>query len=185
MFRIILTVAAVLTVIALTTSIGCAATYTNRDPTGEIFPKVAGENLKKEAVELPGAFAGEPVVLIVGYRQRTQFDIDRWIMGLLQADIQARIVEVPTIPGLVPSLGSRWIDDGMRAGIPEEDWGAVVTLYGGSAKPVAEFTGTEYGQRARVLVLDEEGKVAWFSDRGYSATQAMDVAALIVMLKGE
>lgn len=97
----------------------------------------------------------------------------------------ARIVEVPTIPGLVTSLASGWIDDGMRSGIPREDWGAVVTLYGGAADPVAEFTGTENGRNARVLVLDRQGRVGWFTDRGYSASQAIEVAALLQTLRGE
>ena len=182
MLRILLIIAAILTATAALASTGCAATHTNRDPTGEAFPVVSGQSLEEEAVELPSTYAGEPVVLLVGYQQRSQFDIDRWIMGLLQADLQATIVEVPTIPGLMPTLASKWIDDGMRAGIPQEDWGAVVTLYGKSAKPVAEFTGTQHGQRARVLVLDGEGVVVWFSDRGYSATQAMDVAELVIEL---
>jgi len=185
MLRFIFITAAVLTATAVLTSTGCAATHENRNPTGEAFPVVEGQSLEKEAIELPSAFAGEPVVLMVGYQQRTQFDIDRWIMGLLQADIQATIVEVPTIPGLMPTLASKWIDDGMRAGIPEEDWGAVVTLYGSSAKPVAEFTGTQHGQRARIMVLDGQGVVVWFSDRGYSATQAMEVAELVIELNGE
>ncbi|MCB9837897.1 MAG: hypothetical protein H6813_01025 [Phycisphaeraceae bacterium] len=134
---------------------------------------------------LPDEFSGKPVVLLIGYQQRTQFDIDRWMLGLLQTDLQARIVEVPKIPGLIPSLGSGWIDDGMRAGIPEEDWGAVVTLNGCAAKPVAEFTGTEYGKRARVIVLASEGQVVWFSDRCYSASQALEVADLVTTLQGD
>lgn len=164
---------------------GCASTVPNRDPTGEVFPTVKGESLEKVDITLPDAFAGEPVVLLVGYRQGTQFDIDRWILGLIQAGVTARIVEVPTIPGLVTSLASGWIDDGMRSGIPREDWGAVVTLYGGAADPVAEFTGTESGRNARVLVLDAEGGVEWFTDRGYSASQALEVAALLGALQAD
>lgn len=62
---------------------GCASTVPNRDPTGEVFPTVTGESLEENEVTLPDAFAGEPVVLLVGYRQGTQFDIDRWILGLM------------------------------------------------------------------------------------------------------
>ena len=162
---------------------GCSSTEPNRDPTGEVFPAVVGESLERERVELPAAFAGEPVVLLVGYEQRTQFDIDRWAMGLMQAEASAPIVELPTIPGLVPTLISGWIDDGMRSGIPEEDWAAVVTLYGGAARPIARMTGTESGHRTRVLVLDAMGRVVWFDDEGYSASKAMAVAALVDTLR--
>ena len=158
---------------------GCSSTLVNRDPTGERFPAVAGQSLEEERVELPADFAGGPTILLVGYEQRSQFDIDRWLMGLIQADAQARIVEIPTVPGLVPSFASKWIDDGMRSGIPREDWGSVVTVYGDSAKPIAELTGTEAGQRARVLVLDADGDIVWFDDQGYSPRKALAVAELV------
>ena len=69
------------------------------------------------------------------------------------------------------------IDAGMRKGIPEEDWGSVVTVYD-EAAPIVAFTGNENGSNGRVLLLDKQGKVVWFTDRGYSAGQvkALDVA---------
>ena len=172
---------------------GCSTTYPNRDPVGEVFPSVEGESLEEVATALPESLAGKPAVLLVGYRQKTQFDIDRWLMGLLQAGvgtggdngIDARVLEGPTIPGLVPTIASGWIDDGMRSGIPREDWGAVVTLYGKAAEPVAEMTGTENGRLARVLVLDENGRVVWFDDTGYSARKAMEIADLLGSMGGE
>ncbi|MHC5006410.1 MAG: hypothetical protein ACYTGF_03515 [Planctomycetota bacterium] len=160
---------------------GCTAprTIANRNPVGDRFPTVSGQSLEEESVTLPDDLAGAPAVLLVGYVQKTQFDIDRWLMGLLQAEVGVRILELPTIPGLAPTIASGWIDDGMRAGIPREDWAAVVTLYGGAAKPVAELTGTEFPQRTRVIVLDETGTIVWFDDEGYSARKAIEVADLV------
>ncbi|MEC9374677.1 MAG: hypothetical protein VYC34_12570 [Planctomycetota bacterium] len=155
---------------------GCAASFPNRNPVGETFPSVTGQSLEKEEVRLPDDFAGRPAIILVGYKQRSQFDIDRWLMGILQSGADAQIVELPTIPGLVPSLASGWIDDGMRSGIPREEWGAVVTLYGSSARPVAEFTGNEEGQLARILLLDSSGAVVWFDDKGYSPRKALELA---------
>ena len=168
---------------ALTTAKGCASSRPNRNPVGEQFPAVVGQSLEKQRTELPADLAGEPAVLLIGYKQRAQFDIDRWIMGLLQAKVDARILEVPTIPGLVTGLASGWIDDGMRSGIPQEDWGAVVTLYGSAAGPVADLTGTEKGFLTRVIVLDRDGQVVWFDDEGYSARKALAVAELIERLR--
>ena len=116
-----------------------------------------------------------PRILLVGYEQRTQFDIDRWLLGLIQAETPATLVEVPTIPGMLPGLASGWIDDGMRGGIPPEDWASVVTLYGDDARIVAEFTGNELPNNARVLLLNGSGTVVWFHDRGYSATKALEL----------
>lgn len=174
------------TALALACAIaGCSSTATRRDPTGESFPAVVGQSLRQETVELPKAYAGGASVFLIGYEQRAQFDLDRWLMGLIQAEVAAQIVEVPTMPGLLPSIASSWIDEGMRAGIPEEDWGAVVTLYGAAAEPVAALTGTESGQNARVLVLDRAGKVVWFDDNGYSAKKALAIASLTSQIEAQ
>jgi len=61
---------------------------------------------------------------------------------------------------------------------------SVITLYGGSAKPVAALTGTTNGLRARVMVLDSSGKIVWFDDEGYSATKAIAVSNLVTRLSG-
>ena len=101
--------------IALTlTSAGCGTTYSRRNPVGEMFPTVQGRNLSDQPRQLPGDWAGEPVVVFVGYEQNTQFDIDRWLLGMQQARINVRAYEVPTIPGLVPGLFAGTIDEGMR-----------------------------------------------------------------------
>jgi len=166
----------VLTIFTAVLAQACSSNVPARDPVGEPFPVVRGRSLDGRDVELPTEFDGAPVILIVGYRQKAQFDIDRWLMGLLQAEVAASIVEVPTIRGLVPTMISGWIDDGMRSGIPPEDWAAVVTLYGAAAAPVVELTGNEEGQRARVLLLDGEGRVRCFADEGYSARVALELA---------
>lgn len=158
---------------------GASSDYPNRDPVGESFPAVVGQSLEAVETEIPGSFAGKPTVLLIGYLQDAQFDIDRWLMGLLQAGVDAQLAELPTIPALLPSFASGWIDDGMRSGIPREDWGAVVTLYGETARPVAELTGTERGRLARIVVLDAEGTIVWFDDKGYSVRKAMEVAAIV------
>ena len=178
LLRIILLIAVLAATLA-----GCDATLPNRDPTGEVFPTVSGESLSEEPAELPSELAGEPAILLIGYKQEAQFDIDRWLMGILQAEIGVRVLEVPTIPGLVAKMASGYIDGGMRGGIPAEDWSIVVTLYGDAAKPVAEFTGTTNGQIARVLVLDSDGRVAWFDDKGYSPKKALALAGFIAAME--
>ena len=85
---------------------GCGSTYDQRDPTGEQFPSVTGTSLKGAEYRIPEAFAGEPVLLLVGYDQDTQFDIDHWLLGLTQAGVTVRTHELPTIPGLAPRMFS-------------------------------------------------------------------------------
>jgi len=146
---------------------GCSTTYPRRNPSGEMFPSVAGETLDGKAARLPEDFTGRPVLLLIGYEQDTQFDLDRWLLGLQQAGVAVDVREVPTIPGMIPRMFSGAIDNGMRSGIPDEDWGSVITVYG-DAKKIAEFTGNENALPGRILLLDGEGKVRYFHDEGYS-----------------
>jgi len=158
--------AAVAAVLALS---GCRSTYPRRDPVGERFPSVVGTALSGEDVRIPEDFAGSPALLIVGFEQESQFDLDRWLLGLSQAGVATDVVvrEVPTIPGMGPRMFSGFIDAGMRSGIPAEDWGAVVTVYG-DADRITRFLGNEVPLPGRVVLLDRTGNVVFFHDDGYS-----------------
>jgi len=161
----------------------CSTTYERRDPTGEVFPTVRGESLRGQTVVLPhDVSGGAPLLLLVGYKQNAQFDIDRWLLGLDQAGVEVAALEVPTIPGMFAGMISGVIDRGMRRGIPQEDWGAVVTLYD-DASAVARFTGTEDGLTGRVLLLDGEGRVVFFHDRGYSVGTLRRLQAALEQLR--
>ncbi len=116
---------------------------------------------------------------LTGDVQEAQFDGDRWLIGLLQTQTPAKILEVPTIKGLVPSLISGRIDSGMREGIPSEDWASVVTVYGSGAGDLVEFTGNEKPRNMRVILLDADGRIRWFHDRGFSAAKVVELDRLV------
>jgi len=149
--------------------VGCSTTYINRNPVGEIFPTVNGESLEKIDIEMPQYFNGSKVILLLGYKQDSQFDIDRWLIGLDQTETKVKVYELPTIQGLFPRMFSTFIDNGMRKGIPKELWGGVITIYS-DGSVIQEFTGNENGNNARVLVIDENGKVIYFYDRGFAVS---------------
>lgn len=157
---------------------GCMAKYPNRNPVGETFPTARGENLDKQPVELPTDYLGKPALYMAGYSQNSQFDLDRWAIGLNQVEFPAQVIEVPTIPGIFPSMFKGVIDNGMRSGIPAEDWAIVITLYNKQATPVAKFTGTENPRNGRLLLLDADGVVRWFWDQGFSASRLMELKKL-------
>ena len=169
----------ILLVVAASLAVGCTVSEPNRNPLGETFPSVKGESLKKTSVELPKDVLGKPSILMVGYVQNTQFDLDRWTLGLVQAGAEVKILEVPVIPAGFPSAFLRGtIDNGMRAGIPSEDWGGVVTIYGSDAAKIAKFTGTQNPRNGRMLLLDKDGVVRWFWDQGYSAKRVLELTKL-------
>ena len=146
-----------------------------------VFPTVQGKNLAKEAITIPDSYRGKVTVLLIGYQQKTQFDIDRWILGLLQADVPVQIVEVPTIAGMMPQMVQGFIDNGMRSGIPASDWASVVTVYEDAPKIIAAL-GNERPQSARVVLLDVKGQIVWTSNLGYSAQQIVTLKSLVAGL---
>ena len=139
-----------------------------------LFPRVEGTSLTKQRVTLPDSYRGKVTLMLVGYTQKAQFDIDRWILGALQADIKAEIVEVPTIAGMMPQMVQGFIDNGMRSGIPTSDWASVVTVYEDAPK-IIEALGNERPQSAYAVLLNGEGRIVWTSNSGYSATQVLEL----------
>lgn len=160
----------------------CSSAVPRRDPTGQRFPTVCGESLDGKPVTLPDIGAGAPMLLLIGYEQNTQFDLDRWIIGITQMELKVRTFEVPTIPGLIPGMVSGLIDGGMRSGIPSEDWPSVVTLYSDASK-VAAFTGTDNGLPGRIVLLNKDGVVMFFHDRGYSMGSLQKLRAALSEVK--
>lgn len=81
---------------------GCSTTYSNQQVTGKSFPRITGETLEKNLVKIPGDFNQAFTLLLLGYKQDSQFDIDRWLIGLDMTQTQVDVYELPTIQGLIP-----------------------------------------------------------------------------------
>lgn len=136
-------------------------------PLGRTFPSVSGRALDGTALRVPEDLAGQPAVVIVGYVQGAQRDIDRWLKALAARETPARVLELPTIPSRFWSGFAGMIDGGMRGGIQRAQWGNVMTLWGAAADPVVAFLGNRDPLLGRVLLLDRAGRVVWFHDRGF------------------
>ena len=147
--------------------LSCATIVPRKNPVGDTFPDTVGTALDGKVWNFPKDTKGENVLLLVGFKQNTQFDIDRWLIGLDQKGYKVNVFEVPTIKGWVPRMIAGKIDEGMRTGIPEELWKIVVTVYN-DAEKIINFVGNEDPANARVIVLDAEGKVRLLHDRGFS-----------------
>jgi hypothetical protein len=150
----------------------CTSKIPNKNPLNQTFPSVMGKSLSDKDWKIPGDFKGKKVLLIVGYKMDSQFDIDRWLLGLNQLKASFPIYEIPTISGMVPLMISKKIDKGMKKGIPSEDWFSVITVYKDSEK-IINFTGNTNPNNGRVMMLNSEGKVIYFHDKGYSAKHLM------------
>lgn len=159
---------------------GCAGEVVVDQTTliGKTFPTVKGVGLDDKEWLLPTDLAGKPALLLIGYRQNTQFDLDRWMLGLAQLRTPIDLYEIPTIKGLLPGLFANQIDDGMRSGIPKELWKAVITVYSDADK-ITSFTGTANPGNGRIILLNSTGKVEWAHDRGFGPQLLLDLDARI------
>ena len=154
----------------------CSSAIPNRTIVGEKFPTVTGKSLDGVEKIMPEEFKGKKAILILGYEQNTQFDVDRWGIGFFTADlVLPPVYEIPTIPGLIPSLFKGAIDNGMRSGIPQESWKDVITVYGSDGSTLTKWTGTEGARNCRVILIDERGKVLWMHDKGYGIPPLMSL----------
>ena len=156
----------------------CSTSYPNQSITGQDFPSVTGQTLENESMALPEDLQGKLSLLLIGYKQDSQFDIDRWLIGLDMTQTQVAVYEVPTIQGLFPRMFSPLINNGMRAGIPKPLWKGVVTIYK-DGDQVQAFTGNENPNNTRVVLLNAQGKVIYFYDQGFSVDALNQLRALL------
>jgi len=129
-------------------------------------------------VNIPDDFTQNFTLLLVGYKQNSQFDIDRWLIGLDMTKTQVDVYEIPTIQGLFPRMFSTVINNGMRKGIPKELWKGVVTVYN-DGENIQKFTGNQKPNNARVFLLDKKGMILYFYDRGFSVNALNQVRSIL------
>ena len=62
-----------------------------------------GESLDKQQVEIPTGFEADYSLLLIGYKQDSQFDIDRWLIGLDMTNVTIPTYELPQLRGWLPA----------------------------------------------------------------------------------
>ena len=157
---------------------GCSSQYPNQNLVGKQFPTISGESLEQQQFTIPTDFNNAQTLLLIGYKQDSQFDIDRWLIGLDMSGINVTAYELPTIQGMVPRMFSTFIDSGMRKGIPKELWGGVITIYK-DGDAVQAFTGNENPNNSRIVLIDGSGKIIYFYDRGISVAALNELKMVI------
>lgn len=153
--------------VLLTTA--CSTTYQNKSVTGKVFPSISGQSLEQKNINIPEDLNGEFTLLLIGYKQNSQFDIDRWLIGLDMTKTNIAVYELPTIQGLFPRMFSTMIDNGMRAGIPKDLWKGVITIYK-NGDQIQAFTGNENPNNTRVILINKNGKILYSYDDGFSVS---------------
>lgn len=165
-------------VIVLLLLTGCSTTYPNQKIENTIFPSISGTSLEQEKMDIPEIFDHERTLLLIGYKQDSQFDIDRWLIALDMADVNVPVYELPTIQGMLPRMFKTYINNGMRKGIPKPLWKGVITVYE-DGEQIQKFTGNVNPNNTRVVLIDNSGKVLYFYDQGFSVDALNAVRELL------
>ena len=140
--------------------------------TTRVFPTVEGRNLEGRTFVMPRDFAGDVNVVFVAFKREQQADVDSWGPALetLRARHGAlRVYELPTLAREY-ALMRRFIDGGMRGGIPDPAVrAATITLYIDKG-PFKRALDIENESQIQVLLVDRAGMIWWQRSGAYSAT---------------
>jgi len=156
---------------------GCSSSIKNKVTLGKPFPEVRGKSLFGDEVTIPQKVSDFQIILI-GYKQKTQFDIDRWLIGFEMTGVKVLINELPVLNSWFPDFLQKRIDRGMKSGIPKNLWKNVMTVYD-DAEIIKKFLGTENPNNARVVLLDPSQRVIAHYDNGFSSKSLAKILALL------
>lgn len=130
---------------------------------GVHFPTVSGNNLDRETFEFPRDFAGEVNLVFIAFLQRQQLDVNTWLPFAQELEAERPEIvyyELPTLQKM-PMLQRVFINEGMRAGIPDQTARErTVTLYIDVQK-FAKAVGIETQNEIVVLLVDRAGEIVW------------------------
>lgn len=145
------------------------------------FPKVNATSLTRRAYSLPGDLQGDHNIVIAAFRQWHQDLVDTWIPSLQNMANQhpgLKVYEMPTMSRF-NGLYRFFIDNGMRAGIPDR---AV------RASTLCAYIDLDEFHRALKLpnldtiylyLLDRSGEILWRGQGGFEQKQLNDLASTI------
>ena len=147
----------------------------------DTFPRVTGINLLGDEVRLPDGFEGDINLVVVGFVQEHQKDIDTWIAalpGLLAAGSSLRLYEVPVIYRASAPF-RLWVNNGMHYGIPDPvARKRTITVYADQGKFV-ESVGASGLDRIHALLVDKSGRIIWRTQGPADPTSIAELTSLL------
>jgi ATP10 protein len=126
------------------------------------FPTVRAKTLAGRCVTFPAATKGKVGIIFVAFEQSAQTQIDSWVTPMLsnyldQADVS--YYEIPMISGGYKPV-SRFIDSGMRSGVPSDLHDRTATFYGNQSV-FFETMKIVDSTRAYLFVLSRDGRIVY------------------------
>ena len=145
------------------------------------FPQIVAENLNKEEVDVPNGLQGNPKLLIVPFQRWHQGVVDSWV-PFLESVIKEHpnfdFYELPTIRRM-NFVYRRFLDGGMRAGIPsKETRRRTITLYI-EKEPFKEALEIPNEESIHLFLIDSEGNITWRNEGGVTEEKAQELSEAI------
>lgn len=145
------------------------------------FPQVSGANLLRRKVTLPDDLQGEFNLLFVAFQQWQQAQVDSWLPWARQLEGSfpgLQYYELPIIRNL-PFLSRTFINEGMRAGIPNQtSRQKTITLYL-EKEAFRRSLDIPHEDSIWVLVVDRRGQVLWRTAGAYTSEKGETLADLL------
>lgn len=127
------------------------------------LPTVQGANLARQTLSFPADFAHELNLVFVAFQQWQQRDVDGWaplVEQIRQNMPNFEYYEFPTIQRM-NFLSRTFINEGMRAGIPNEATRRrTITLYI-DKRPFKQALNIGTEEQIWVFLFDKLGRVLW------------------------
>ena len=126
------------------------------------FPVLTGIDLHGTERVIPDSFSGDLKLVVIGFEREHQTPINSWIAffeEISEQYPQLSLYEVPLIYE-VGTLYRTWINNGMRAGIPDDKARErTITVYTNRDQFVKAMNMQE--DRIYALLLDSEDRIVW------------------------
>jgi hypothetical protein len=146
------------------------------------FPLVKAENLNRETIEIPSQLQGEVNLVMVAFQQWHQGIVNSWVPfleSLAERHENFDYYELPTIRKM-NFVYRRFIDGGMRAGIPSRNTRArTITLYI-DKDPFKEALDIVTEETIYLFLIDKEGNILWESQGSLSEEKADSLESVLL-----
>ena len=127
------------------------------------FPEVSGTNLMRREFNFPQDFQGDYNLVIIPFQQAQQRDVNTWLPAAqeLERTFPGFIYyELPTIYEL-PTLSRTFINEGMRAGIPDQNARERTITFYLDKDEFKIALGITSEENIQLFLVDREGNLLW------------------------
>ncbi len=148
------------------------------------LPTVSGKNLLRQENVFPRDFDAALNLVFIPFQQWQQRQVDSWVPFVAQlatAVPDFDFYEFPTIYRM-NWLGRTFINEGMRAGIPNPDTRRrTVTLYL-KKRPFRQALAIDSEDDITVMLFDRQGRVLWRSSGAFTEEKGAELETAVARL---